>query len=46
MNLMATLSISLLAEDVKARIKNDLEAAEMYSAMTDTSPRVQSFKCF
>ena len=30
--------ISLLAEDVKACIKNDLEAAEMYSVMADTSP--------
>ena len=28
----------MLAEDVKARIKNDLEAAEMYSVMADTSP--------
>lgn len=30
--------ISLLAEDVKARIINDLESAEMYSVMADTSP--------
>ncbi len=30
--------VSLLAEDVKARIVADLESAKMYSVMADTSP--------